>query len=109
MLLGYGQVVRLVGSGRFAAALQARDVTGWWHGFFSALASGPPGPRLDQLLALSEAGLVRFLGAGMWVETDDDRGVFRAGSASTPEVVEAPAPSSKPGCPRSTSDGCGTA
>jgi hypothetical protein len=34
---------------------------------------------------------VRFLGAGMWVEADEGAGVFRAGSASTPEVFEAPA------------------
>ncbi|GHG66945.1 FAD/NAD(P)-binding protein [Streptomyces griseocarneus] len=61
-----------------------------WHGFFSYLASGPPGPRLRQLLALSRAGLVRFLGADMDVETDPVRGVFRARSASVPgRAVEA--------------------
>ncbi len=60
------------------------DVGGWWHSFFSFLASGPPGPRLRQLLALSEAGVVRFLGAGVTVEADEAAGVFRAGSASVP-------------------------
>ncbi|WP_327174957.1 FAD/NAD(P)-binding protein [Streptomyces sp. NBC_01335] len=55
-----------------------------WHGFFSYLASGPPGPRLEQLLALSRAGVVRFLGADMTVETDEEHGVFRAGSPTVP-------------------------
>ncbi|WP_063734042.1 FAD/NAD(P)-binding protein [Streptomyces sp. RTd22] len=74
LLSVYGQLTRLgdLGDG------------GWWHGFFSYLASGPPGPRLEQLLALSRAGVVRFLGAEMTVETDPERGVFRAGGASAP-------------------------
>ncbi|WP_327269963.1 FAD/NAD(P)-binding protein [Streptomyces sp. NBC_01218] len=55
-----------------------------WHGFFSYLASGPPGPRLEQLLALSRAGVVRFLGADMTVEADEEQGVFRAGSPTVP-------------------------
>ncbi|MEU6104780.1 FAD/NAD(P)-binding protein [Streptomyces flaveolus] len=76
LLSVYGQLVRL------------GDVGGWWHGFFSYLASGPPAPRLRQLLALSRAGVVRFLGAGMTVTAGD--GVFRASGASVPgSVVEA--------------------
>ncbi|MCX2182601.1 FAD/NAD(P)-binding protein [Streptomyces sp. SKN60] len=71
----YGQLARLPDPG---------DSGHWWHGFFSFLASGPPGPRLEQLLALSEAGIVRFLGAGLTVEADEERGVFRASSASLP-------------------------
>ncbi|MGW2259474.1 FAD/NAD(P)-binding protein [Streptomyces sp. NPDC001780] len=81
LLSVYGQLVRLgdLGAGG-----------GGWHGFFSYLASGPPGPRLRRLLALSRAGTVRFLGAGMTVEADERGGVFRAGSASVPgEYVEA--------------------
>ncbi|HEX7304242.1 MAG TPA: FAD/NAD(P)-binding protein [Lentzea sp.] len=60
---------------------------GWWHGYFSYLASGPPPDRLEELLALSRAGIVRFLGADMWVEAVE--GAFLAGSATTPEVVRA--------------------
>ncbi|GHJ29382.1 adenylate cyclase [Streptomyces hygroscopicus subsp. sporocinereus] len=78
LLSVYGQLIRL------------GDIGGWWHGFFSFLASGPPGPRLEQLLALSRAGVIRFLGAETVVTTDPLRGVFRAGSASVPgHVVEA--------------------
>lgn len=78
LLSVYGQLMRL------------GDIGGWWHGFFSYLASGPPGPRLHQLLALSRAGVVRFLGAGMTVEADEERGVFRLGSATVAgEWIEA--------------------
>ncbi|MEU6648237.1 FAD/NAD(P)-binding protein [Streptomyces sp. NPDC046900] len=76
LLSVYGQLVRL------------GDIGSWWHGFFSYLASGPPGPRLRQMLALSRAGVLRFLGAGMTVTAED--GVFRAASATVPGVsVEA--------------------
>ncbi|MEV5387012.1 FAD/NAD(P)-binding protein [Streptomyces sp. NPDC052721] len=70
LLSVYGQLVRL------------GDIGSWWHGFFSYLASGPPGPRLRQMLALSRAGLLRFVGAGMAVTAGD--GVFRATSPTVP-------------------------
>ncbi|MGP4003898.1 FAD/NAD(P)-binding protein [Streptomyces sp. 8N706] len=72
LLSVYGQLIRL------------GDLGGWWHGFFSHLASGPPGPRLRQLLALSRAGVVRFLGADTAVTMDPVRRVFRATSAAVP-------------------------
>ncbi|MHA5051639.1 FAD/NAD(P)-binding protein [Streptomyces sp. SD15] len=70
LLSVYGQLVRL------------GDIGSWWHGFFSCLASGPPGPRLRQMLALSRAGILKFVGADMTVSAED--GVFRAGSATVP-------------------------
>ncbi|QUW82971.1 FAD/NAD(P)-binding protein [Streptomyces mirabilis] len=76
LLSVYGQLIRL------------GDVGPWWHGFFSYLASGPPGPRLRQMLALSRAGVVRFVGADMAVVAEG--GVFRASSATVPgATVEA--------------------
>ncbi|MFD4373081.1 FAD/NAD(P)-binding protein [Streptomyces sp. NPDC058486] len=63
------------------------DTGGWWHGYFSYLASGPPAPRLRRLLALSEAGVVRFLGPRLAVEADGRRGVFRASSPAVPGAV----------------------
>lgn len=76
LLSVYGQLIRLGGIGP------------WWHGFFSYLASGPPGPRLRQMLALSRAGVLKFLGADMTVTAED--GVFRASSATVPgSFVEA--------------------
>ncbi|MGY1501946.1 FAD/NAD(P)-binding protein [Streptomyces sp. QTS52] len=70
LLSVYGQLVRL------------GDIGSWWHGFFSYLASGPPGPRLRQMLALSRAGILNFLGADTTVTAAD--GVFRASGASVP-------------------------
>lgn len=87
----YGQLPRLVASGKLTPGSRLRDLEGWWAGFFSYFASGPPGDRLEALLALSRAGIVRFLGADMWVSTDAARGLFVAGSASTGEVVRADA------------------
>ncbi|MFD7306054.1 FAD/NAD(P)-binding protein [Streptomyces pharetrae] len=58
------------------------DIGPWWHGFFSYLASGPPGPRLRQMLALSRAGVLRFVGADMGVRAEG--GVFRATSPTVP-------------------------
>ncbi|GLZ29972.1 adenylate cyclase [Lentzea sp. NBRC 105346] len=85
LLSVFGQLPRVVPC--LEPASRLRDADGWWYGFFSYLASGPPPDRLEQLLALSEAGVVRFLGADMWVEAVD--GGFLAGSATTPDVVRA--------------------
>ncbi|MFI5681468.1 FAD/NAD(P)-binding protein [Streptomyces cellulosae] len=70
LLSVYGQLVRL------------GDIGPWWHGFFSYLASGPPGPRLRQMLALSRAGVLKFLGADLTVTAEG--GVFRASSPTVP-------------------------
>jgi len=90
MLSVYNEVTRLQGDGALTAASRARDVP-WWQSFFNSVASGPPGFRVRQILALADAGLVRFLGPGMWVTPDSSGSsggaVLRAGSAATPEVV----------------------
>jgi len=81
MLSVYAQVTPLVTEGALTARSKARDV-GRWQGFFNAVASGPPGFRVRQLLALSRSGYVRFLGPGMWTEVDGE--VFRAGGSAVP-------------------------
>lgn len=65
-----------------------RDVVGWWPGYFSYVASGPPPHRLEELIALSEAGIVRFAGAGIRVTADEAAGRFRVGSASVAGETE---------------------
>ena len=79
MLSVYGEVARLAAAGVLSARSRAFDL-GWWQSFFNSAASGPPGFRVRELLALSKAGFVAFLGAGMWVDVDADG--FRAGSAT---------------------------
>ena len=66
-------------------------VSGWWHGFFSFVDSGPPPERLRELLALHRAGLVRFLGPQLQVSTNERTGLFTAGSAQCGETVSAAA------------------
>ncbi|RII09370.1 hypothetical protein DSC45_31330 [Streptomyces sp. YIM 130001] len=80
----YGQLPRVVAAGRLNARSLAEDLDGWWQGFFSFLASGPPGFRLRQLLALSRAGVVRFIGADIRVGTDEATGTFTATSPTVP-------------------------
>src|SRR5205807_9288591 len=46
------------------------------------LASGPPAARIEELIALAEAGVVRFLGPRMTVETPG--GAFLGSSRSVP-------------------------
>ncbi|MFS0696967.1 FAD/NAD(P)-binding protein [Streptomyces nitrosporeus] len=84
LLSVYGQLPRLVTAGRLTARSVAAGLDGWWNGFFSFLASGPPGFRLRQLLALSEAGLVHFLGADLRIGTDETTGTFVATSPTVP-------------------------
>jgi len=88
LLSCYGQLQRLTA---LRPTSQVRDLDGWWRGFFSFMASGPPDDRLRQLLALHDAGIVRFLGADLRVEAAD--GVFRAaggsGAVTATALVEA--------------------
>ncbi|WP_440711521.1 FAD/NAD(P)-binding protein [Herbiconiux sp. YIM B11900] len=81
----------LVASPKWTARSRVEDINGWWLGYFSFIASGPPAHRLEELLALSEAGVVRFLGGEMRLEADEREGVFRASSANHDEVVTATA------------------
>ncbi|MEV6619290.1 FAD/NAD(P)-binding protein [Amycolatopsis sp. NPDC051106] len=87
LLSVYGQLPVLVQKGRLDASSQVSDMDGWFHGFFSYYASGPPPRRLEELLALHEAGVVSFAGAEMQVTAD--RGEFVATSTSYPGTVSA--------------------
>ncbi|MBW0106789.1 FAD/NAD(P)-binding domain-containing protein [Pseudonocardia sp. KRD291] len=73
MLSVYSETTRLSGSGVLSARSRASDMP-WWQSFFNAVASGPPGFRVRQMLALSRAGFVEFLGAGMRVDVDAPAG-----------------------------------
>ncbi|MDI2132024.1 FAD/NAD(P)-binding protein [Yinghuangia seranimata] len=86
LLAAYGVLARLLGTGRVADSAQAQGLPEF-HGFFSYLASGPPGPRLEEMLALARAGVVRFLGADAAIAAID--GAFTARSPSVPGTVRA--------------------
>ncbi|MEW1957912.1 FAD/NAD(P)-binding protein [Kineococcus sp. NPDC059986] len=89
LLSAYVVTAGLHAAGRLNARSAALDVDGWWHGFFSYVASGPPPHRLRQLAALARAGLLRFLGAGLNVVADPETGSFTATSDSGPHEVRA--------------------
>ncbi|ASR35899.1 adenylate cyclase [Prauserella marina] len=89
LLSVYGQLAALVATGKIGARSQLSDLDGWWHGFFSFFASGPPPQRLAELLALQEAGIVHFLGSGLRVGTDTERRLFLADGASFPGTFSA--------------------
>ncbi|MEV4556023.1 FAD/NAD(P)-binding protein [Kitasatospora sp. NPDC049285] len=80
----YGQLVRVLAEHPLTARSTAAELDGWWAGFFSFYASGPPGFRLEQLLALSDAGLLHFLGPELEVALDEEHGTFRASSPALP-------------------------
>ena len=67
LLSTYMTVGELLRRGRIPAESVAKDVEGWLHSFFSFIASGPPPERLEQLIALNEAGIVQFPRAGFSV------------------------------------------
>ena len=82
-------VAPALGSPQMDPRSLARDFYGWFMSFFSFWASGPPPDRLEQLLALEEAGVVSFLGPGLEVVADAGRGAFVARSSAVPGEVEA--------------------
>ncbi|MEU9647496.1 FAD/NAD(P)-binding protein [Streptomyces sp. NPDC048110] len=87
MLSVHAQLAEVVASGKVAARPYIEDLRGWWFRFFEYASSGPPSGRLRKLLALAEAGIVRFMGAGIQVTTDDERGVFVVGSQSVEQSL----------------------
>lgn len=87
-----GRVRRLVAHGGLAGDSHRRDLDGWFRGFAASVSSGPPAGRIEELLALADAGLVRFVGPGMTVTADPGRKTFLATSPQVGgEPVTAPA------------------
>ncbi|MDI3329229.1 MAG: FAD/NAD(P)-binding protein [Micrococcus sp.] len=76
-------VKQLVAERRITDASRRRDVSGWFEALVEGLASGPPLLRVEQLLALARAGLVRFVGPDPQFEVDSRVGLF---SVSSPQV-----------------------
>ncbi|MCS4275813.1 putative NAD(P)/FAD-binding protein YdhS [Mycetocola sp. BIGb0189] len=79
----------LVASPKWTARSRVADINGWWQGYFSFIASGPPAHRLEELLALSAAGIVDFLGGDIRVDINEKTGEFRARGANHDRTVSA--------------------
>lgn len=74
---------------RWSARSRAVDLPVTWHTFFSYVASGPPAHRLEEIGALADAGVVRFLGPDVAVGVAEGR--FVASSPRVPGEVRAEA------------------
>ncbi|MEN3272730.1 MAG: hypothetical protein V7636_1491, partial [Actinomycetota bacterium] len=88
-LVVFGVLPYVLGSPKLSARSIVDEFDDWWFGFFSYYASGPPPRRLEELLALSEAGIVHFLPPGMRVELDEVNGRFVSGDISTSAMFDA--------------------
>lgn len=81
MLFSYIAVAEIPAE-KWNAYSRSRSLPKRLHTFFSYLASGPPGERLEELLALADAGIVRFLGGEIELLLDDERGRFVASGSA---------------------------
>jgi uncharacterized NAD(P)/FAD-binding protein YdhS len=92
----YSVLSQLITEGRLSDEDRVRRVETEWHGFFSFVASGPPPRRLEELLALHRAGIVRFAGPDLDVAIDNDHFVAHspgvAGEIRARAFVEARLP-----------------
>lgn len=79
LLTVYGTLAAMTAAGAVSTADRVRHVEGDFHSLFSFLASGPPPRRLAELLALNEAGVVRFAGPDLRITP-----VHAGFAASTP-------------------------
>jgi hypothetical protein len=71
---------RLIARGGLTPQSCQRDVAGWFRGFAASLASGPPASRAAELLALADAGLIRFVGPGLTLNPDEKERMFAGNS-----------------------------
>ncbi|MFT3943773.1 MAG: FAD/NAD(P)-binding protein [Ancrocorticia sp.] len=84
-----GRVARLAALGLIEGRSVATELDGWFESDSLCLASGPPGVRVRQVIALIEAGLLHLVGPESQVIIDEDRGLFTAFSPITGVRVEA--------------------
>ena len=89
-MLGILEPLRRIAA-RVGSRSRLEGVATWWLSFFMYYTSGPPPARLRQLLALVDAGLVRFVGADMRVAADEKQATFVATSSSHSDEIHATA------------------
>ncbi|GAB3187132.1 FAD/NAD(P)-binding protein [Nesterenkonia suensis] len=81
------EVKALISEGRVSAESQIGEIEGWFEPLVEGLASGPPLQRIEELAALTRAGVVDFLGPDPVFDVDREAGVF---TAESPWVAAAP-------------------
>lgn len=88
LLYALFDVGTIIDSPKWTARSRIHDLAVWWPNLFSFIASGPPAHRLEELLALSRAGIVTFVGPDLRVESSPT-GEWRASSPAAPGVFGA--------------------
>ncbi|GAA4284534.1 FAD/NAD(P)-binding protein [Brevibacterium daeguense] len=83
----------LVAAGRIAEASLVTEIRGWFEDFVAGICDGPPPQRYAELIALTEAGLVDFVGPEVRITTSraGEPAAFIADSPAVPQPVRAPA------------------
>lgn len=73
-----------VDHGGLSGRSHREDLDGWYTPLNAFLSIGPPPRRIEEMIALVEAGILQVLGPGMRVEADDRAGVFVVESPEVP-------------------------
>lgn len=81
------EVKALISQGRVSQSSQISEIEGWFESLVEGLASGPPLQRIEELAALTRAGIVEFLGPEPIFDVDRETGFYTAESPA----VAAPA------------------
>lgn len=87
---GREMVKRLVLVGAIEPASFLDEVRGWFEDVAQTLGSGPPVRRIEELAALARAGVVKFIGPRMQIDTHADDGAAAVGArftATSPAVA----------------------
>ena len=84
-----GRVTQLVAKGLIEGRSLVTEVQGWFESNSIFLASGPPGGRVRQVIALVEAGIVHFVGPLATVTINESQRCFTASSPLTGINVDA--------------------
>ncbi|MFI0235898.1 FAD/NAD(P)-binding protein [Streptomyces sp. NPDC016845] len=74
----------VVDHGGLAGRSHRDDLRRWYTPLNAFLSIGPPPQRVEEMIALVEAGVLHLMGPGMTVRTDERDGVFVAESADVP-------------------------
>lgn len=79
------EVRQVISHQGLSGASYVRDIERWFSGLNNFVASGPPASRVEELRALVDAGVIRFVGPGMRVTPTDGAFVI-----DSPAIDEAP-------------------
>lgn len=83
----------LIAAGHIDPVSIDMEIRGWFEGFVSGICDGPPPRRIAELIALAEAGIVRFIGPDMHIVENPEFSAEAAPHGSTAEDPAEPADS----------------